>query len=246
MTPQPQVHGVLFDIDETLVDLQAAMGTTLRTLAEQDLPHFTETDWAVYQALFAADPQGFYDQYLAGDLSFAEQRIRRLQHAQVSSGLPELDDDAAEAWNATYESVLPRHFQAFDDVVPLLDELDARGIPFGAVSNNVHDYQRAKLDAAGLQRIGVLVGIDTVGVAKPDPAIFLEGARRLGTEPAQTFYVGDNRRADAEGAADAGLRGVWLDRPGNPSPVRSEADARPLRGISRIGSLTEVIGLVGA
>ena len=43
--------------------------------------------------------------------------------------------------------------RAFEDVPPLLDALDAAGIPYGAVSNNVHDYQRAKLDSAGLERI---------------------------------------------------------------------------------------------
>ncbi|WP_422454627.1 HAD family hydrolase [Arthrobacter sp. 7Tela_A1] len=124
------------------------------------------------------------------------------------------DDDAEAAWNDAYDQTLPRHFKAFDDVVPVLDELDARGIPYGAVSNNVHDYQRAKLDAAGLERIKVLVGIDAVDAAKPDPAIFREGVRLLGTDPARTLYVGDNPEVDARGACNAGLQGIWLDRPG--------------------------------
>ena len=238
-----QVRGVLFDIDETLVDLQSAMGTTLQSVGRHDLAHFTAEDWSVFTALFAADPEGYYDRYLAGELSFADQRVRRLQHARRSTGQAVLDDDAAERWNTTYEAALPEHFRAFDDVVPLLDELDALGIPYGAVSNNVHDYQRAKLDAAGLQRITVLVGIDTVGAAKPDPAIFAEGVRLLGTDPAQTLYVGDNLRVDAEGACAAGLRGVWLDRPGNPSPVRATSDPRPAEQVPVVRSLAEVARL---
>lgn len=238
-----QVHGVLFDIDETLVDLQAAMGTTLQSLGRHDLAHFTADEWTVFTALFAADPEGYYDRYLAGELSFAGQRVLRLQHARRSTGQPLLDDDAAERWNTTYETTLPQHFRAFDDVVPLLDELDARGIRYGAVSNNVHDYQRAKLDAAGLARIKVLVGIDTVGAAKPDPAIFAEGVRQLGTRAAETLYIGDNLRVDAEGACAAGLRGVWLDRADNPSPVRTAADARPPEGITVVRSLNEVARL---
>ena len=100
----------------------------------------------------------------------------------------------------------------------MLDALDAAGIPYGAVSNNVHDYQRVKLDAAGLERISVLVGTDTVGAAKPDPAIYLEGVRRLGTGAGETLYVGDNRLLDAEGSTAAGLLGVWLNRGGEPAP----------------------------
>ncbi|MCC3293011.1 HAD family hydrolase [Arthrobacter sp. zg-Y411] len=238
------VDAVLFDIDETLVDLQAAMGTTLQAVSAEDLAHFTAADWDAYTSLFAADPQGHYDAYLAGHLSFADQRVLRLQHARERAGLAPLDSDAARAWNDAYEQMLPRHFRAFDDVVPLLDALDERGIAYGAVSNNVHDYQRAKLDAAGLERIRVLVGIDTVGAAKPDPAIFHEGARLVGSLPVGTAYVGDNLVVDAVGAHDAGLTGVWLDRTDNPSPVRSDNTAVPA-GVYTVGSLTEVLDLLG-
>lgn len=243
MTNRPQVRGVLFDIDETLVDLRAAMGTTLQGVSARELAHFTAADWDAYSHLFAADPQGHYDAYLAGHLGFADQRVLRVQHAREQSGLAPLDSDAARVWNEAYEEMLPLHFRAFDDVVPLLNELDARGIPYGAVSNNVHDYQRAKLDAAGLQRITVLVGTDTVGVAKPDPAIFLEGVRLLGTDPAQTLYIGDNLRVDAEGSAAAGLQGVWLDRAGSPSPVHQGGDAPAKGGYLTVRSLSEVAHL---
>ena len=241
-----QVHGVLFDIDETLVDLHAAMGTTLQALGGHDLAHFTAEDWTAFTALFTADPQGYYDRYLAGELSFADQRVRRVQHARQSTGRPLLDDDTARAWNTTYEATLPLHFRAFDDVVPLLDELDARGIAYGAVSNNVHDYQRAKLDAAGLERIRILVGIDTVGAAKPDPAIFREGVRLLGTDADKTLYIGDNLSVDAEGATAAGLRGVWLDRPGNPQPAQQDAGGLPGEEISVVKSLAEVPRLLAS
>ena len=110
----------------------------------------------------------------------------------------------------------PAYVKPFPDVMPLLDVLDQAGIPYGAVSNNVHDYQRAKLDGAGLERVRRLVGTDTLGVAKPDPAIYLEGVRLLGTAPAETLYVGDNRLLDAEGSTAAGLVGVWLNRVGEP------------------------------
>ncbi|MCQ1952996.1 HAD family hydrolase [Arthrobacter sp. zg-Y238] len=237
------LDAVLFDIDETLIDLQAAMGTTLQAVSADDLTHFTAADWEAYTSLFSADPQGHYNAYLAGRLSFADQRVLRLQHAREQAGLAPLDSDAARAWNQAYEQALPQYFRAFDDVDPLLDALEARGIAYGAVSNNVHDYQRAKLDAAGLQRIKVLVGIDTVGAAKPEPAIFHEGVRLLGSTPERTAYVGDNLQVDAVGAAGAGLVGVWLDRTGNPSPVRDERAAAPSE-VPTIGSLGELLELI--
>ena len=239
MSEVRSVHGVLFDIDETLVDLRTAMSTTIREISAADLAHFSEADWSSYQQLYTADPHGYYDQYLAGELSFTRQRLNRVAHAQQAHGLPAFDDAAERTWNAAYERTLPRHFTVYDDVIPLLDHLDAREIPYGAVSNNVHDYQRAKLDAVGLQRIKILVGTDTVGVAKPDPAIFLEGVRLLGTEPGNTLYVGDNLRIDAEGGCAAGLQGVWLDRAGNHLPATHDGHVWA-PGHRVIGSLSAI------
>ena len=232
------VHGVLFDIDETLVDLYTAMGSTLRAISAERLSHFSEEQWQAYHGLFTSDPKGYYDAYLAGDLSFTEQRILRVQHAEQASGLDGLDEAAASAWNEEYDALLPLHFKPFADVFALLDLLELRGIPYGAVSNNVADYQRAKLDAAGLNRVEILVGIDTVGAAKPEPAIFLEGVRQLGTDPGRTLYVGDNPVVDAEGACAAGLQGVWLDRTG-----AAGRDGRNF-GFPVVTSLSEVSSLL--
>ncbi|WP_028279860.1 HAD family hydrolase [Arthrobacter sp. H5] len=210
----PVVDGVLFDIDETLVDLETAMGRTLHYIGAETLAHLSETEWADYKRLFTSDPHGYYDRFLAGELTFTEQRIGRARHAHAGYLTEPFEGDVAHRWNQAYEATLPLHFEPYDDVTPLLEKLQSAEVPFGAVSNNVHDYQRAKLDRAGLQCIAALVGIDAVGAAKPDPAIFLEGARRLGTAPERTLYVGDNRVVDAEGAVAAGLVGVWLDRCG--------------------------------
>lgn len=223
--------GILFDIDDTLVDLETAMGTTVQHVSGSTLLHFSDNDWVEYKRHYTSDPQGYYDRFLAGELSFTGQRIARIRHAHELFGAYPLDDAAAQAWNSEYEKTLPLHFRTFDDVIPLLNRLDADGIPYGAVSNNVHDYQRNKLNLAGLDRMKVLVGIDTVGVAKPDPAIFREGARRIGTDPSRTLYVGDNRLVDAVGASDAGLVGIWLDR--HQSPV-AEFDGYRVESLSAL------------
>ncbi|WDF32169.1 HAD family hydrolase [Arthrobacter agilis] len=230
-SPVGEVAAVLFDIDDTLVDLERAMGRTLQSIPDPALDHLGDDDWVRYKALYTADPQRHYDRFLAGELTFEEQRVHRVRHARAGFTPEPFLGSVAEAWVCAYEQTLPLHFRAYDDVVPLLDALDDRGIPYGAVSNNVHDYQRAKLDRAELQRIRVLVGIDTVGVAKPEPAIYREGARLLHTDPARTLYVGDNLVVDAQGARAAGLVGVWLDRaggsaaPGAPSSAGRSAAA---------------------
>ncbi len=212
------IRGVLFDIDDTLVDLEFAMTSALRGVSEHLLPGLDEAGWERFGRIFTRETTHYYDRYLAGELSFNEQRLLRGRAALGHFGVELEEGEQAHHWVSSYASLQHSYIRAFDDVAPLLDALDAAGVPSGAVSNNVHDYQRVKLDAAGLERIGVLVGTDTVGVPKPDPAIYLEGVRLLGTGPGETLYVGDNRLLDAEGSTAAGLRGVWLNRAGEPAP----------------------------
>jgi putative hydrolase of the HAD superfamily len=211
-TPYGVVRGVLFDIDDTLVDLEYSMTTALREVSEHLLPGLDQAGWERFGRIFTHETTHYYDRYLAGELTFNEQRLLRGRAALGHFGVELGDGDESHRWLAAYVEKQPSYVKPFPDVSPLLDVLDAAGIPYGAVSNNVHDYQRAKLDGAGLERVKHLVGTDTLGVAKPDPAIYLEGVRLLGTVPGETLYVGDNRLLDAEGSTAAGLVGVWLNR----------------------------------
>src|SRR5205823_12763065 len=73
------------------------------------------------------------------------------------------------------------------------------GYRTGLVSNLT---RRADLMRADLQRWGLMDLLDAsvfsseVGVRKPDPRIFREALRRVGTEPAETLFVGDRFYVD--------------------------------------------------
>ena len=88
---------------------------------------------------------------------------------------------------------------------------------------------------------------DRFGVGKPDPRVFVEACRLLGTAPERTAYVGDELDIDARAAVSAGLIGVWVDRPGERRitiPDEHIAAAREA-GVLVIRSLTELPGLLG-
>lgn len=229
----------MFDIDETIVDLYRAMADAMVFASERLLPDATAADWDSFAALYMADPHNYYDRYVAGEFSFSQQRGLRARVVFDHLDFTGFDDAAELRWIDDFETAQPRSIRAFADVVPLLDALDAARIPYGAVSNNVHAYQRAKLDTAGLARIQVLVGIDTVNVAKPAPAIFLEGCRQLGTAPAETLYVGDNFMVDGVGSTKAGLLGVWLNREGRAAPPDSDG----IRSVADLAGLARLLGL---
>jgi len=88
----------------------------------------------------------------------------------------------------------------------------------GVISNTVGSGDvelAAALDRAGLRYlIDAMVTSRDFGRAKPDPAIYVEGARRLGVPLETTCMVGDRLDTDIAGALNAGIPAVWLKHPG--------------------------------
>jgi len=122
------------------------------------------------------------------------------------------------------------------DVFEVLTALKTR-YRLGVISNTVGSGDAELADA--LEKAGILGLIDAMvtsrdfGKAKPDPAIYAEGARRLGVPLDETVMVGDRLDTDIAGALNAGIPGVWLRHPGAiPIP-----GIEPTHVIDRLGEL---------
>ena len=139
---------------------------------------------------------------LAHDMSaLRHEAIRRtLLHAGDN---PALADGAFEVFYAERQRV-----DLFDDALPALEYLSSR-FPLIALSNGNADIERV-----GLGRyFHASVSARDAGVAKPDVRIFQRGAEAAGVSAAQVLHVGDDALIDAQGALDAGMQAVWLQRP---------------------------------
>lgn len=80
------IRGVLFDIDETLVDLRSAAIQGFSSLSAPALAHLNAERIAAIAADFADDGPQAYDRYMAGELAFLGQREVRLQRAYRLAG----------------------------------------------------------------------------------------------------------------------------------------------------------------
>jgi HAD superfamily hydrolase (TIGR01509 family) len=107
----------------------------------------------------------------------------------------------------------------------------------GVISNTVGSGDAELADAlqqAGLgSLIDALVTSRDFGKAKPDPAIYAEGARRLGVPLMATCMVGDRLDTDVAGALKAGIPAVWLKHPG----VTEIAGIAPTHIITQLAEL---------
>ncbi len=103
-------------------------------------------------------------------------------------------------------------FRLYDDVVSVLDTLRDLGIVMGVVSNWDFTLPRRLADLGVADRFSVITASASVGVRKPDPAIFRTTLDAMGISADQALHVGDRQREDVEGARTAGLTSLLLDR----------------------------------
>jgi putative hydrolase of the HAD superfamily len=242
------LQAVLFDLDGTLMDhdaarvagLQAHLAECLPELEAHELARLDE-EWRRLEALH-------YDEYASGRCSFQEQRRRRAHGMHAALGRELGSDASADEWFAAYLHHYRAAWSAFEDTIPALDALVAANpeVKLAVVTNGEGEPQRAKLAAIGLaERFPLVVASGEVGVAKPDPAIFVLACERLGVGPAKAAHVGDRLDLDAHGAAAAGLRGIWLDRPGA-SASAPAFPPPPAASIATISTLYELSTALGA
>lgn len=202
------VKAILFDLDDTLwpiapVIVQAEL--TLHAWLAQHAPRVAQ-QFSIASlrerrmALLAQQP----------DLHFNLAQLRRLG---LEAAFAEAGEDAAHIDGAM------RHFLAarnavtpYDDVAPGLRQLQQLPrLKLGTVTNGNADLAVVGLD----HHFAVSLAACDFGTAKPDPAIFLAACQALDVAPQEAVYVGDDLTFDVQGAQQAGLRAVWMNRTGS-------------------------------
>lgn len=221
----PPVKALLFDLDDTLWPIvpvikraENIMFDWLRLHAPRVAEQFSiESLRQRRMELMATDP--------TYQLDLRKLRRAGLLEAFAAAGEnPAIVDRVMEVFSTARNEV-----ELFEDVLPALERLGGR-LMLGSVSNGVAD-----LHAIGLaHHFRVSLAAHHCGCAKPDPAIFHAACDALGVAPEETIYAGDDPLLDVEGAQKAGLRAVWINRPGLwpdrqlPGHVRPEATFKSL------------------
>lgn len=222
-----EVRGVVFALDDTLLDQKAWMLSKL------------ELTWQKEKVILPARTVF---------LSTALQIIEEGNSACLFDALcMQLDLDSA-----TYSRLIEAYHQArpedrplYSDVLVTLQQLRRLGYRIGILTDNSPALQRQKLDVCGLlPLIDALVLTAELGTRKPDPKGFEECARSLSLPPEQLVMVGNNMFRDMQGAFNAGYRHAFhIQRAGaffnfNPDLVRRIGNVMP--ACTSITSLNEL------
>ncbi|AIE84358.1 HAD family hydrolase [Fimbriimonas ginsengisoli] len=202
------VRAVLFDLDGTLFDRDAALR---RFAADQHRRLILQpvVDESEYVARFIElDDRG----------KVWKDRVYR----QLVQEFP-----LSEPWeklHADYETTFASHVSPYAGTEEMLRGLKGQNLALGIVSNGLTHFQKRTFKGLNLTALfDVLVISEAVGMRKPHPDIFHFALGQLGAEAANSVFVGDDPDADIVGSKLAGLRAVWLRSPEREEPAECDA-----------------------
>ena len=96
----------------------------------------------------------------------------------------------------------------FPHVKETLETFRKGGVKMGLLSDFPPEKKLENLKLAGYWE--AVVSSEMTGRLKPDPASFLELARKMGSPPGEILYVGNSVPYDVEGARKAGMKAALI------------------------------------
>jgi HAD superfamily hydrolase (TIGR01549 family) len=231
------VSAVLFDLDDTLFDHEQAARAALANVHRS---HRTFTLWPfeAFEQAHARTLEELHVDVLTGARSIDDAREERFRRLLVASGA-DADLDRVRRIAAAYREAYLAARRPVDGALAVLAALKPR-VRMAIVTNNLLDEQQAKLTRCGFDPyVDALVASEVAGVSKPHPAIFRQALEAVGCQACDAVMVGDSWAADVEGARAAGIRPIWFNRSGRPSPDRS-------LGVREVSTLSPVDAIMRA
>lgn len=204
---------VVFDIDGTLMDHAAAARSGLEAWVTGMGHPMTD---ALAAAWRTAEQRHFND-WRDGEISFAEQRRRRLRDVLPLLSQPVGDDNELDEDFTSYLRAYEAAWQPYPDVSGCLATLQQQGRRLAVLSNGSDGQQRKKLAMIGVAGyFSDVFTAESLGVGKPHREAYDLTAQALGIPAADCLLVGDDYESDVLAPRAAGWRAIHLDRTGQP------------------------------
>jgi 2-haloacid dehalogenase len=221
--PNPSPRVLLFDVNETLLDLAALNPVFIKAFGDP----YSRQDW-----FDASIRTVLLDLALGRSHGFAEIGQAALATVAASRGVP-LTDLTRRAVRDGMKS-LPPHL----DVLPALERLRAAGFVLAALSNNPIETLTAQFEAAALRPLFAQVfAASWSGRLKPHPSAYAMAAEGLAVPLAEILFVAAHGW-DVAGAANAGFRTAFVARPGQALEPLAPA---PDLVVPDLGALADIV-----
>ena len=222
---------LLFDLDHTLLDFDAAEDVALTQLLKEE---------------GVADIQAYKDYYvpmnksLWKDLELKKITKQELVNTRFSKLFSHFGIEKDGVYLAErYQFYLAQQGQVFSGAMELLDSLIDRGYELYAATNGITTIQTGRMAQSGLAPYFNQVFIsEQLQTQKPD-ALFYEkiGQQIAGFSKEMTLMIGDSLTADIQGGNNAGIDTILY----NPHHLENHTQAQPTYEVDSYQAVLELL-----
>ena len=222
---------LLFDLDHTLLDFDAAEDVALTQLLKEE---------------GVADIQAYKDYYVPMNKSLwkdlEEKKITKqeLVNTRFSKLFSHFGIEKDGVYLAErYQFYLDQQGQVFSGAMELLDSLIDRGYELYAATNGITTIQTGRIAQSGLAPYFNQIFIsEQLQTQKPD-SLFYEkiGQQIAGFSKEKTLMIGDSLTADIQGGNNADIDTIWY----NSHHLENKTKAQPTYEVDSYQALLELL-----
>lgn len=207
-----EIKGVIFDLDDTLYSEKEYVKSGYKAVSDYLGGGYEEKLW------------NFFEEGKPAIDELLNELDREKEKAEVLK---------------VYRSHKPS-IRLYPGVAEMVEELKAKGIRVGIITDGRPEGQRNKLDALGLDVDDVIITDELGGVQfrKPCDIAFRILVTRWRLNPADVVYVGDNPMKDFQAPQQLGMRSLWFM---NADGLYSDVTGFNKRMISSLDELFSII-----
>lgn len=205
-----EIKAILFDLDDTLVNSKKAEYNAICEFKKLYSVFGEVKDNDIAQ-IWNNITMKNYEKYHKGEISFEELRTKRMKELFTNYSINISKEDAKNKFK-DYQKNYEKNWILFDDAEEALKTLKSK-YKLVILSNGDGKQQRKKIEYTGLNKYFTNIVISSeVGYSKPEKEIFDIACRMVNLEPKNCVMIGDKYKVDIEGAINAGMHGIWVNR----------------------------------
>ena len=223
---------LLFDLDHTLLDFDAAEDIALTHLLKEE----GVEEIQVYKDYYVPMNKALWKNLEQKKISKQELVDTRFSRLFAHFGVEKDGAYLAER----YQFFLSKQGQIFPGVEDLLKNLIHQGYELYAATNGITTIQAGRLEQSGIATFFKEIFIsEQLHTQKPD-ALFYEkiGQQIAGFSKEKTLMIGDSLTADIQGGNNAGIDTVWY----NPQHLENTTQLHPTHEVHSYKDLLNYLG----
>ena len=222
---------LLFDLDHTLLDFDAAEDVALSQLLNEE----GVEDIQAYKNYYVP-----MNKTLWMDLEQKKITKQELVNTRFAKLFAHFGIEKDGAYLAErYQFFLSKQGQIFPGVEDLLKKLIHQGFELYAATNGITFIQTGRLEQSGIAPYFKEIFIsEQLHTQKPDAAFYEKiGSRIPNFDKNQTLMIGDSLSADIQGGNNAGIDTIWY----NPHHLENKTLAKPTYEVDSYQALLEIL-----